>query len=102
MEHWMDSQTLYKAGMQPIVTNCARVRVCMCTNKRAHTYVFKFIPCQKRPCSDNGIGCVDGGADVVELVVVLGVELVVVMLMVFVVVIVWLMMPYDSQGLGIG
>ena len=60
----------------------------------------------RRPCGNNGVGCVDGGPDVVVLVVVLvvvmRVELVVVMAMVFLMVIVVLMMPNDSQGPGIG
>ena len=70
----MDSQTLYKAGSQTLQIEhvCACACVCTCTNARAQAYVFEFIPCWRRPCGNNGVGCVDGGADVVVLVVVMG------------------------------
>ena len=55
------------------------MRVYICVNvyqhMRTHTYVSKLIPCRRRPCGNNGVGCVDGGADV--LVVVMGVVVVV-------------------------
>ena len=73
------------------------MRVCLHVKTHApriHNHIYTYQHNWRQPCGDGGVGCDDGGAGVVEWVVMMTVVLVVVVAM--------LMMPDDRQGPGIG